>query len=104
MRSPTSTTTRTPSLPLAPRPDSGQNLVVSRGDFDSLFEPIDIGPKRIKNRVFFGPHGTGMTNNGTLGDRQIAKPDPDRRFFLNAHGLFRRSFCPCPSFCRIFLR
>ena len=38
----------------------------------ALFEPIEIGPLAVKNRIFFGPHGTGMTEGGVLGERQIA--------------------------------
>lgn len=38
----------------------------------ALFEPIEIGPLAVKNRIFFGPHGTGMTEGGILGERQIA--------------------------------
>ena len=40
--------------------------------FPTLFSPVDIGSVQIKNRIFFGPHGTGMAAGGHLSDRQLA--------------------------------
>ena len=41
-------------------------------DFPELFSPTDIRSIPLKNRLFFGPHGTGMSEGGFLGARQIA--------------------------------
>ena len=40
--------------------------------FPTLFSPVDIGPVQVKNRIFFGPHGTGMAHGGHLSERQLA--------------------------------
>ena len=41
-------------------------------DFPELFSPTEIRGIPFKNRLFFGPHGTGMSEGGLLGARQIA--------------------------------
>ena len=50
----------------------GDDVPPNSQAFEALFSPIALGPVGAKNRLFFGPHGTGMTEAGNLGARQIA--------------------------------
>jgi len=40
--------------------------------FPNLFEPIDIGPKRLKHRLNFGAHTANMSVEGLPGERHVA--------------------------------
>ncbi len=40
--------------------------------FDSLLQPIDLGPKTIRNRIFNPPHGTTLSHNGMVTNPLIA--------------------------------
>ncbi len=40
--------------------------------FRKLFEPINLGPTRIKNRIFNPPHGTTLSSHGKVTDELIA--------------------------------
>lgn len=40
--------------------------------FRHIFTPIKIGPHTIRNRIVFGPHGSGFADSGTIGDRHMA--------------------------------
>ena len=40
--------------------------------FQHLLKPINLGPTRIKNRVFNPPHGTTLGHNGVVTDELIA--------------------------------
>jgi len=40
--------------------------------YSNLLSPLKIGGIQIRNRVVFGPHGTGFGNDGTVNDRHIA--------------------------------
>ncbi|MCP5080742.1 MAG: FAD-dependent oxidoreductase [Alphaproteobacteria bacterium] len=40
--------------------------------FPALFSPFGIKGKRFKNRLFMAAHGTGLAENGTIGDRGFA--------------------------------
>ena len=40
--------------------------------FQHLLKPIDLGPTRIKNRIFNPPHGTTLGHNGVVTDELIA--------------------------------
>jgi len=40
--------------------------------FDSLLQPIDLGPTKIRNRIFNPPHGTTLGHNGLVTDPLIA--------------------------------
>ena len=58
--------------------------------FPRLFSPVSIGGVRMKNRIFLGPHGTGMSEGGLLGERQLAYYDARIRkgiacIFTEAH-------------------
>ena len=41
-------------------------------DFPNLFERFELRGKRFKNRLFFGPHGTGYAEGGGIGERGLA--------------------------------
>jgi len=41
-------------------------------DFPELFTPTEIRGIPFRNRLFFGPHGTGMPEAGSLGPQQLA--------------------------------
>ena len=40
-------------------------------DYPSLFSPIDLRHKTVKNRVVFGPHTVNMSDEGLPGDRHF---------------------------------
>ncbi len=40
--------------------------------FPNLFRPLDIRGRRIRNRLFFPPHGTSLASNGKVSDDLIA--------------------------------
>ena len=40
--------------------------------YDSLFQPLTLGPTRVRNRVFNPPHGTTLGHGGVAGDDLIA--------------------------------
>lgn len=40
--------------------------------FGNLFEPISLGPTRVKNRIFSPPHGTSLGSDGKVSDDLIA--------------------------------
>ncbi len=40
--------------------------------FSKLFEPIHLGPTRIKNRIFNPPHGTTLSSQGKVTDDLVA--------------------------------
>lgn len=40
--------------------------------YSSLLSPLRVGGIELRNRVVFGPHGTGFGSNGTVNDRHIA--------------------------------
>ena len=40
--------------------------------FDNLFQPIEIGPVKIRNRIFNPPHGTTQGKDGKVTDQLIA--------------------------------
>ena len=40
--------------------------------YDNLLQPIELGPTRIRNRLFNPPHGTTLGHNGTVTDAMIA--------------------------------
>jgi mycofactocin system FadH/OYE family oxidoreductase 1 len=37
-----------------------------------LLEPFDLGPRRVRNRVVFGPHETNLGDGRALSDRHVA--------------------------------
>ncbi|NIO08765.1 MAG: FAD-dependent oxidoreductase [Deltaproteobacteria bacterium] len=39
--------------------------------FSHLFEPVQIGPKTAKNRVYMSPHSTGFADQGKVTDQYI---------------------------------
>jgi 2,4-dienoyl-CoA reductase-like NADH-dependent reductase (Old Yellow Enzyme family) len=40
--------------------------------FDNLLQPIELGPTRIRNRLFSPPHGTTLGHGGVVTDDLIA--------------------------------
>tara|TARA_B100001123_G_scaffold410925_1_gene506592 strand:- start:2749 stop:4713 length:1965 start_codon:yes stop_codon:yes gene_type:complete len=40
--------------------------------YENLFEPINLGPSQIRNRIFNPPHGTTLGANGLVSDELIA--------------------------------
>lgn len=40
--------------------------------YENLLQPIDLGPTKIRNRVFNPPHGTTLGHNGVATDQLIA--------------------------------
>jgi len=40
--------------------------------YESLLQPLDLGPIRIRNRIFNPPHGTSLGQGGTVGDALTA--------------------------------
>jgi len=40
--------------------------------YEALLQPIDLGPTRIRNRIFNPPHGTSLGHGGTVSDALIA--------------------------------
>ena len=40
--------------------------------FDNLLQPIELGPTRIRNRLFSPPHGTTLAHGGVVTDDLIA--------------------------------
>ena len=40
--------------------------------FDRLLQPIDLGPTKIRNRIFNPPHGTTLSHNGNVTDSLVA--------------------------------
>ena len=40
--------------------------------YESLLQPIELGPTRIRNRIFNPPHGTTLGHGGTVTDAMIA--------------------------------
>lgn len=40
--------------------------------FDRLFSPLQVGNLTLRNRVIFGPHGTGFGTDGTVNERITA--------------------------------
>ncbi len=45
---------------------------VPSGGFETLLSPLRVGGVTLRNRVIFGPHGTGFATDGTVADRLIA--------------------------------
>ncbi|MEN4474989.1 FAD-dependent oxidoreductase [Mycolicibacterium cosmeticum] len=41
-------------------------------DFPTLFSPLDVGPMRLKNRIFSSGHDTVMAHDGQITDQLIA--------------------------------
>ncbi|MEM7562649.1 MAG: FAD-dependent oxidoreductase [Pseudomonadota bacterium] len=40
--------------------------------FESLFQPLDLGPTQVRNRIFNPPHGTTLGHQGVVTDDLIA--------------------------------
>ena len=41
-------------------------------DFPHLFQPLTLRGRRFKNRLILAPHGTGMSEQGSVGDKGLA--------------------------------
>lgn len=41
--------------------------------FNYLFSPLQIGPVTVKNRIYFGPHGTMLTDNENVPDERYVE-------------------------------
>ncbi|UNB52968.1 FAD-dependent oxidoreductase [Mycolicibacterium sp. YH-1] len=44
----------------------------TRIDFPTLFSPLDVGPMRLKNRIFSSGHDTVMADHGEVTDQLVA--------------------------------
>ena len=42
------------------------NWVLVMALYDNLFEPLTIGPTRLKNRIVRSPHGTGLAGEDLI--------------------------------------
>ncbi len=40
--------------------------------FESLLQPLELGPTRVPNRIFSPPHGTSLARDGIVGEELIA--------------------------------
>ena len=40
--------------------------------YEQLLQPLELGPTRVRNRIFNPPHGTSLSHQGTVTDDLIA--------------------------------